>query len=603
MLRKTILSVLFSATAFAVTSPQRDALDDRLAYSLNFQISPRDASDCSNGTHRWNSLKGNCLDDSSTLALYRPQLKPHDGANDISIFGRYLANLGLHPRQALCGPDEILCWGINCCSPGETCGSISDGCQVSWSTIYTTTTTTSLATITSWVYPNTSGVSYTTVTVNTTAYATSFNQITLTGEGLDDVIEANFDVQTTLVLSAYTPPAVTTTHTITLTSPVQPQAVAQQQQQPRTTTPPALQVRQERETGRPLLLPRVDIPKRSAGTSYTTLTVYLTSFFTTSTIATASNAPLVQTVTSTVSSVATKNQTHYETPTGFLTSTIMLTSMTTSYAYGTAATPTRAYYVTVTATATPRFTETGGLAAPTIAIVPAGEGDSGSESSSRRRQLSPGAVAGIVLGVALAFVIAAAGVFFLRRRHMFVEADEKDSSMNALPPPVPSLLPSPKPPIGEILQPPPARRKSTELPDSPMSYLFFSGLNDDLATIAAARNPNPKSNAIQSYGQNYKNQSGGRGGHNNTPLVSSSRHSRKGSRNSSMTSISPVPEEAENEAEIFDPENWNGETASQRGSAEHGNWGRGYGGRGGYYNVANRAASGGERPTGAGWGR
>ncbi|KAK6359178.1 hypothetical protein TWF696_000343 [Orbilia brochopaga] len=587
MLQEVLVSGLLLLAAqrslLAAASPQQDAFTDRLAYSLNFHLSPRDTSDCSNGTHRWNSLKGSCLDDSSPPPSYTPQSEPRDVAN-VSIFNRYLTNLSLRARDAICAPDETLCWGINCCSPGETCGSINDGCQVSWSTIYTTTTTTSVATITSWVYPNTSGVGYTTVTVTTTTYATSFNQITLTGEGLDDVISTSLDVTTTLVLSAYTPPAVTTTQTITVTKLQQPQAVAQRRSPIVTPTPPpALNARQ---AGRPQLLPRAEIPKRSAGTSYTTLTVYLTSFFTTSTIATASNAPIAQTVTATVSSVATRNQTHYETPTGFTTSIITLTSTSTSYAYGTVATPTRAMYLTVTATAGLSGTGSGGVAAATI--IPAAEGS----VSSGRRRLSSGAVAGIVLGVTFAFVLAAACIFFLRRRRQVVETDERSTEKHPLPP-VQPVFSSPKPPIADILQPPPARRKSTELPDSPMSHLFFSGLNDDLTTIAAR---NPKSNLNQtSTPPQPVNQPYNINSHTNPPLASSSsRHSRKGSRNNSMSSISPVPEEAENEAEIFDPETWNGGTGSQRGSAEHGRWGRGYGGRGGYYNAMNR-------PAGPGW--
>ncbi|EWC48751.1 hypothetical protein DRE_00056 [Drechslerella stenobrocha 248] len=358
-----------------------------------------------------------------------------------------------------------------------------------------------------------------------------FNPITFPGEGLDEVIDTSVDLQTTLVLSAFTPPAVTTTQTVTIT----PSAVLAK----RTASEP--------------VLPRAAIPKRSDGINYTTLTVYVTTFFTTSTTATLSDSAVAQTVTSTISSVATRNQTHYETPTGFTTSTIVITSTSVSYAYGTVDALTKVDYQTVTAAA-PGGTETDGSV---LTVVPAANGGA--------RKVSPGGIAGIVLSVVLAVILSIIAGYIIRRKRKAADGDEKHDAVWA----PPLALPAPSPPPERTVAPADAARpqsaasrKSAELPESPMSYLFFTGLTDEV------------------MGSSSKNQHG-----------PAARHTRRGSRNSVVT-VSPVPEEDEYSARMFDPQTWDTiEPPSRRGSADASKWGRGYGGRGGYHGISHRAAN------------
>ncbi|KAF3913397.1 hypothetical protein ABW20_dc0108471 [Dactylellina cionopaga] len=513
------------------------------------QLSLGGFSDCSNNTHRWNSLNASCFDEASGPIPYSPLYSTSN------ILAGYISSfVRLHPRDGLCGPEETTCWVVNCCQLGETCGPINVGCQVSWSTIYTTTITTLWSTVTSWSLPRTTGaVDYTTVTVNTTTFATSFNQITLPGEGLDQIIATDVVMESTLVLSAYTPPTVTTTETVTRYD-------AQLQ-----VTPPArLMIR---DGGR--LLPRVEIPRRSAGTSYTTLTVFVTTFFTTSTTATLSNSIVELTTTLTISSIATRNQTHYKTPTGFTTSTVTVTSTSSSYAYGTVDTPTQVYYVTtmpspVIAGTTPT---TGVEESNPVASQTAGA------TTARSRKLSSGAIAGLVVGIFLALVLIGIliGIVFSRRQKRkraaaaAAERDEFDET------PSPPPAPSPKPGMTSISQTeitiPDRLGGGDSPPVSPMSELFFSGLNmiDD-----------------NKYNQMSPN---------GVVSSSSSRHSRRGSRGSAISAILPVPEEEDEDA--IRPVNSAGGGGSpfnnnnNRSSIDSRNWGRGYGGRGGYYNVAN----------------
>ncbi|EPS35331.1 hypothetical protein H072_11300 [Dactylellina haptotyla CBS 200.50] len=512
----------------------------------DLQLPLVESCDCSNNTHRWNSFNSSCFDEESGPVPLTTSSKPN-------IFARAISNfVGLHRRDGLCSANETTCWVLNCCQPGETCGAINVGCQVSWSTIYSTTITTLWSTVTSWVLPTTSTVDYTTVTVNTTTYITTFNDITLPGAGLDQVIETDVVRTSTLVLSAYTPPAVTTTETIT-----------QYEGQPSATIVPRLAAR---ETGN--LLPRAEIPRRSAGTSYTTWTVFVTTFFTTSTTATISNSLVEITATLTISSAATRNQTHYETPTGFTTSTMTVTSTSTSYAYGTVDTPTQVYYVTtvpspVIAGITPSGTEEQSAASSEAVSSPAQGG----------RKISPGAIAGIVIGVlfALALLALVIGVVFcgFKRRHGSSVASSSRDSFND--PPSPPAAPSPKPAMATISQSeimiPGRSGGGSQSPVSPMSELFFSGLNmtDDSKYHGAGAGVN--NGIILGSG-------------------SGSRHSRRGSRGSVVSTILPVPEEDE-DADQISPVNAPG--SSKRRTSTDRTWGRGYGGRGGYNNTATSA--------------
>ncbi|KAK6514744.1 hypothetical protein TWF506_007110 [Arthrobotrys conoides] len=482
--------------------------------------------DCSNSTHRWNSLQGSCFNEESGVVPYSPPPSKRSFLDD------YLGYVGLHPRD-ICGPDETTCWAVSCCRPGETCGSFNEGCKISWSTIYSTTITTSWSTVTSWVLPKTEDVDYSTVTVNTTVYTTIFNPVTLAGEGEDDVVETNTVVSTTLVLSAFTPPAMTRTEMVTRT----------QQLEAGITPPPQLMAR---ETG--AILPRAkEIPRRWERISYTTLTVFVTTFFTTSTTATLENTVVEVTETSTISSIATQNQTHFETPTGFTTMVITQTKTSTSYAYGTVETPTQVAYVT---TFVPAFAGEAGQDGPTETVVP---------SSAGARRLSEGEIAGLVIGLIFAAILIAVGVVLFRRRGKAESSRGSAStgSRNIFD----RVSSSPNPGIPAITTPKPAMRRfsnseftdpnTDRVPGSPVSELFFSGLNmtDE-----------------NKYSRNYG--------------VGGSRLSR-GSRGSVISSVSPVPEE------YILPET-PAKSAPIRGSMDGRNWGRGYGGRGGYNNVGNR---------------
>ncbi|KAK6530561.1 hypothetical protein TWF281_007404 [Arthrobotrys megalospora] len=483
--------------------------------------------DCSNSTHRWHSKSnGSCFDEESGVIPFTPAPSKRGFLDD------YFGFVGLHQRD-ICGPDETTCWAISCCRPGEVCGSISEGCKVSWSTIYTTTITISWSTVTSWVVPRTSDIDYSTVTVNTTIYSTIFNPITLPGEGQDDAISTNMVVSTTLVLSAFTPPVITRTETVTRT----------QEPQPEITAPPQLMVRQ---TGN-VLLPRADEPpRRSAGTSYTTLTVFVTTFFTTSTTVTLSNTIVEVTTTNTISSLATQNQTHYETPTGFTTMVITETSTSTSYAYGTVETPTQVYYIT---TMVPP-------SADGVAFDGSGPGGTLVPGPGGSRRFSSGAIAGLSIGLILAVALIVVGIVLFRRRDRNKPWRDSMVSRNFFSPSGSSAAPtitSPRPVLARISTSEFTMPGNMEIAtSSPISELFFSGLN-----------------------MTDENK------YNRTHAPGNNRISR-GSRGSMIsTSVSPVPEE------YILPET-PAKSAQMRNSIDGRNWGRGYGGRGGYYNVGNR---------------
>ncbi|KAF3282566.1 hypothetical protein TWF132_010594 [Orbilia oligospora] len=482
--------------------------------------------DCSNSTHRWHSLQGSCFNEKGGVIPYTPLPSKR------SSFGNYLDFIGLHPRD-ICGPGETTCWAVSCCRTGEICGSFGEGCKVSWSTIYSTTITTSWSTVTSWVLPRTEDVDYSTITVNTTIYTTVFNPITLPGEGENAVLDTNIIVSTTLVLSAYTPPAVTKTEMVTRT----------QQPEAEITPPPQLMVR---ETG--AILPRAkEIPRRWEGISYTTLTVFVTTFFTTSTTATLENTVLEVTETNTISSIATQNQTHFETPTGFTTMIITQMDTSTSYAYGTVDTPTQVLYVT---TFVPAFAEEAGRDGLTGTAIP---------SSGGARQFSAGEIAGFVIGLISAAILIVVGIVLLRRRGETESSrgsastrrrnifDRNSSSLN---PGVPATI-LPKTAMRRFSHSEFTDPNTDRVSGSPISELFFSGLNmtDE-----------------NKYSRNHG--------------VGGSRLSR-GSRGSVMSSVSPVPEE------YILPET-PATSAPIRNSMDGRNWGRGYGGRGGYNNVGNR---------------
>ncbi|RVD83648.1 uncharacterized protein DFL_005428 [Arthrobotrys flagrans] len=353
------------------------------------------------------------------------------------------------------------------------------------------------------------------------------------GEGEDGVLETDVVVVTTLVLSAYTPPAVTRTEIVTRT----------QQPEAEITPPPLLMAR---ETGS--ILPRAkEIPRRWEGISYTTLTVFVTTFFTTSTTATLENTVVEVTETNTISSIATQNQTHFETPTGFTTMVITQTETSTSYAYGTVETPTQVSYVT---TFVPAFADEGDELTGTV--VPSARGS---------RRFSRGEIAGLVIGLILAAVLVVVSVVIFRRyrktesskglvgstrgRNVF---DHNSSSSNSG---VPAIT-SPKPAMRGLSQSETTDPNTDRVPGSPISELFFSGLS-------------------MTDENKYSRNHGGVGG---------SRLSR-GSRGSVMSSVSPVPEE------YILPET-PAKSVQIRSSMDGRNWGRGYGGRGGYYNVGNR---------------
>ncbi|KAF3157304.1 hypothetical protein TWF788_005458 [Orbilia oligospora] len=487
----------------------------------------QNVDDCSNSTHRWHSLQGNCFNEKGGIIPYTPLHYKR------SSFGNYLDFVGLHPRD-ICGPGETTCWAVSCCRIGEICGSFGEGCKVSWSTIYSTTITTSWSTVTSWVLPRTEDVDYSTITVNTTIYMTVFNPITLPGEGENAVLDTNIIVSTTLVLSAYTPPAVTRTEMVTRTQ--QPEAEI-------TLPPPQLRAR---ETG--AILPRAkEIPRRWEGISYTTLTVFVTTFFTTSTTTTLENTVVEVTEINTISSIATQNQTHFETPTGFTTMTITQMDTSTSYAYGTVETPTQVLSIT---TFVPAFAEEVGRDGLTGTAVP---------SSGGARQFSVGEIAGLVIGLTSAAILIVVGIVLLRRR------GETESSRVSASTRRRNIFDrnssSPNPGVPATILPKTAMRRfsHSEFTDpntdrvsgSPISELFFSGLNmtDE-----------------NRYSRNHG--------------VGGSRLSR-GSRGSVMSSVSTVPEE------YILPEVL-AKSAPIRNSMDERNWGRGYGGRGGYNNVGNR---------------
>ncbi|KAF3935833.1 hypothetical protein ABW19_dt0209513 [Dactylella cylindrospora] len=474
---------------------------------IAIELSPADETDCSNDTHRWDSAYGSCLDEAQEPIPYS---LPTPGFN---LFGKHLGRLGLLPRDGLCGPEETTCWLVNCCQPGETCGPINIGCQVSWSTIYTTTITTSWSTITSIAIP-TNNVEYVIQTVNVTAYVTSFRQLTLPGEGLDEIIETSVVTSSTLILSAFTPPPVTVTRTIT--------------QGLEATTLEQLQRRSER------LLPRAAIPRRSARTSYKTLTVWVTTFYTTHTTASLSDSTVEYTVTSTMSSIATRNQTHYETPTGFTTSTIVATETTISYAYGSVDAPIRLFYVTIQ----PSSTIAGKL--------PTGEIPPPEDPPQASRQLSSGTIAGIVVGVILAIVLIGliVGMLICVRRKR-----QRQRHDNFADTPSPPAAPIPQPIMTNVAQGTIIAGENAESPVSPISFV----------QPAAGKSSNL-----------------------------SSRHARKGSL-ASIISVTPVPEEDE-EDDILPVNGAGARNSIGRDSSDSArSWGRGYGGRGGYYGSGSRA--------------
>ncbi|KAK6500526.1 hypothetical protein TWF481_010869 [Arthrobotrys musiformis] len=490
-------------------------------HSIQYSSPPGLLDDCSNSTHRWRSLQGSCFDEGSGLLPYSPLPSKR------SFLDTYLGFIGLHPRD-ICGPDEVACWVETCCSPREICGSYDEGCTVFWSTIYSTTITTSWSTVTSWVLPQTNDVDFHTTTVNTTVYTTIFNPVTLPGEGKNDVLETDVVVVTKLVLSAFTPPAITRTEMVTRTR--QPGAEI--------TPPPLLMVR---ETG--YILPRAkEIPRRWDGISYTTLTVFVTTFFTTSTIATLDNTVFEVTETNTISSIATQNQTHYETPTGFTTTVITQTETSTSYAYGTVETPTQVAYVT---TFLPALGDE------------AKDGVTETASSGSVRRFSRGEISGITIGLILAVLLAVVAIAIFRRhrktrdsqdtrsrRDVFDRGSSSSTSGGA------AVLASPKPALRRVSQSELTESNTGIVPGSPISELFFSGLNmtDE-----------------NKYSRNHI----GTGGSSLS----------RGSRGSVVSS--PVPEE------YILPET-PAKSAQIRSSVDERNWGRGYGGRGGYYNVGNR---------------
>ncbi|KAF3287009.1 hypothetical protein TWF970_008836 [Orbilia oligospora] len=164
--------------------------------------------------------------------------------------------------------------------------------------------------------------------------------------------------------------------------------VTRTQQPEAEVTPPQLMAR---ETG--AILPRAkEIPRRWEGISYTTLTVFVTTFFTTSTTATLENTVVGVTETNTISFIATQNQTHFETPTGFTTMIITQMDTSTSYAYGTVDTPTQVLYVT---TFVPAFAEEAGRYGLTGTAVPSSGGarqfsaDAAGKPNLQERQRAP----------------------------------------------------------------------------------------------------------------------------------------------------------------------------------------------------------------------
>ncbi|KAK6355621.1 hypothetical protein TWF718_000016 [Orbilia javanica] len=486
---------------------------------------PLEEVDCSNNTHRWPSLQGSCFDEERGVIPYNPP------ATKRSFFGDYFELIGLHPRD-LCGFDGTPCWAVSCCQLGEVCGSLEEGCKVSWSTIYTTTITTSWSTITSWVLPRTNDVEYSTTTVDTTIYTTIFNPVTIPGEGQDDVLKTELLVVTTLVLSAFTPPAITKTETV----------IETRQLEADITPPPLLIVRQNS-----VVLPRArEIPRRWEGVSYTTLTVFITTFFTTSTTVTLENSVVEVTETNTISSIATRNRTHFETPTGFTTMAITQTEASTSYAYGTVETPTKTSYVTTVASS---FADGAGINAFDRTAA---------HSSRSPRRFSGGEIAGLVIGLTLPVVSLVLGTLIFRHyrragmsgglagvRNRNV-SDGKSSGSDSG---VPAINP-PRPALRRFSQSQFIDHSTGTMPESPVSELFFSGLNM-MDENKYSRN--------HDMGSRLSRISGG----------------------SVISSMSPVPEE------YILPET-PASGAQARSSIDGRNWGRGYGGRGGYYNVGNR---------------
>ncbi|KAF3914516.1 hypothetical protein AA313_de0208175 [Arthrobotrys entomopaga] len=326
-----------------------------------------------------------------------------------------------------------------------------------------------------------------------------------------------------------------------------------------------------RETGN--ILPRAGIPRKSEGTSYTTLTVFVTSFFTTSVTATLSNTVIEVTETSTVSSLATRNQTHYETPTGFTTSIVTVTLTSVSYAYGTVVAPTRVVYITTVPSQS-----------SAVAIVPSGTDISNTASSSqpglstvpRSRRLAAGAIAGIVLGV-IVFLVSfclTIGILYFRRQKKRQDdefaANRRDEFDET---PSPPAAPSPKPAMAtisqsEIIAP---QDGGMDFPVSPMSELFFSGLN------MMDRGPYPHHHHHQNHDSINANGIVGSGG-------GSSRHSRRGSRGSVVSAILPVPEEDDEDIDKISPvvHTTSGASPKRRVGTDRA-WGIGYGGRGGYH--------------------
>jgi len=517
----SLATLSFSTSAFSQTVGGEDQHHQLLRLQTpTIDQQTSTTFDCANTTHQWSSYNGSCFDESEYLPALDLPKEPP------RVFGRFLGGIGLTPRDGICGPDQTSCWVVNCCEPGELCGDVTVGCIISWSTLYTTTVSTQYTTFTSILTPHLSSTA--TVSSTSTAFETSTTDVTVPGAGLETIQQTSLTTTTTLILSAYTPTASTLLSTVTST-------VVKGINTGNTAPASITASPNGKAIGR--------LHKRTQRTSYTTLTVFVTHFesaFATSTY-TGSVATVTQMVYTTLTAVST-NQ-HYSTTTGFTTITVNSTSTYSSYAFGTVdantltIVSTRMLTSDSAETASPSLNQgAGGASQPTNAPA---------SNSGQRKHLSSGAIAGIVIGVLLLLALILALILFCcccknrkggegyagsrtRRR------ERRDRSAS------PPILPEPP------------------IPQPSMTEVH----NQSTVTRPAAT----AGSGVGGYAYNNPRLNG-----------------RKSSR-SSIVSISPVPEEAEeDEYSSSSPENGVPSPSPRRDSGESTrSWGRGYGGRGGY---------------------
>lgn len=252
----------------------------------------------------------------------------------------------------------------------------------------------------------------------------------------------------------------------------------------------------------------------------------------------------------------------------------MITSTVSSWAYGAVETPTKVIWSIVTVEEDDPENSSSSTVAGVVpttgtdgfSTAPTPTDDSNSTGGGGGG-LAPGEVAGLVVGLLLLLImIAMVAVVFICLRRKRQREREREEELEATP--SPPLAPG----MADISQPSfiIGHGDRPESPVSPLSLTFTTG------TAAMVAIPS---------GTEHKG-----------AVASSSRHNRKGS----VVSIAPVPEEDEDEDEITPVTRVESRGTGGRRSTDSGrSWGRGYGGRGGFY-TAGRLGLAHDRGRGAG---